>query len=79
LLPDTVTVRPATLLTELFGEIELIDGTGIGSTVKGRVFEAPPPGAGFTIVTDTAPGTCKSSVETRAVIRVSLATVVVRL
>jgi hypothetical protein len=62
----------------LFGEMEVIDGTGLPTVVKFTVFEVPPPGAGFVTVTATIPAAAMAAAGMVAVNCVELTNVVVR-
>ena len=76
--PLTVSVNPELPAIALAGEMLPRDGTGL-ATVSVSADEVPPPGAGFTAVTDKLPALATSDAAIAAVSCVPLTKVVVRL
>ena len=76
LVPFTVRVNCGDPARHELGLIELVVGTGL-LMVNVTAFDVPPPGAGFTTVTDAVPALAIRAAGTVAVSRVALTNVVV--
>jgi hypothetical protein len=66
LVPVTVSVKAGPPAVALKGESKVAVGTGL-LIVKVRAFDVPPPGEGFTTVTDAVPAVAMSPTGTEAV------------
>ena len=69
LLPFTISVNAPVPALVVFGESEVIAGTGFGAavTVNVTTFDVPPPGAGFVTVTEGVPALATSPAKIAAV------------
>jgi hypothetical protein len=76
LVPVTVNVKSVLPAATQFGLIEVVVGTGL-LMVNVTAFDVPPPGAGFTTVTDAVPALAIRAAGTVAVSCVALTNVVV--